>query len=217
VHGTNPAGCKSRYQVHAEPKVSRRASASSRDGVRRKPKTKSRGDEQKPDMRRGASETSGHVTAKSSICSDGTSTGRGALCKSGVYASKDPCLTAGDLSGARGHRPSAGRRVTGAEYRGEVSRGRSRQWQGLQPKKPAEGLNGARKGLQERDGNVSGIEGIASDPDEAQVHPLAAESRLPRCAQCARGGDSICRTAVYVTRTHGGVGGRGREVPSYPD
>ena len=29
--------------------------------------------------------------------------------------------------------------------------------------------------------------------------------------------DSICRTAVYVTRMHGGVGGRGREVPSYPD
>ena len=29
--------------------------------------------------------------------------------------------------------------------------------------------------------------------------------------------DSICRIAVYVIRTHGGVGGRGREVPSYPD
>ena len=29
--------------------------------------------------------------------------------------------------------------------------------------------------------------------------------------------DSICRTAVYVTRTHGGVGGRGREASSYPD
>jgi hypothetical protein len=28
---------------------------------------------------------------------------------------------------------------------------------------------------------------------------------------------STLRTAVYVTRTHGGVGGRGREVPSYPD
>ena len=29
--------------------------------------------------------------------------------------------------------------------------------------------------------------------------------------------DLICRTAVYVTRTHGGVGGRGREPSSYPD
>jgi Reverse transcriptase (RNA-dependent DNA polymerase) len=28
---------------------------------------------------------------------------------------------------------------------------------------------------------------------------------------------STQRTAVYVTRMHGGVGGRGREVPSYPD
>jgi len=30
-------------------------------------------------------------------------------------------------------------------------------------------------------------------------------------------GDSIHRTAVYVIRSHGGVGGRGREVFSYPD
>ncbi len=29
--------------------------------------------------------------------------------------------------------------------------------------------------------------------------------------------DSIHRTAVYVTRSHGGVGGRGREASSYPD
>ena len=29
--------------------------------------------------------------------------------------------------------------------------------------------------------------------------------------------DLICRTAVYVIRTHGGVGGRGREASSYPD
>ncbi len=29
--------------------------------------------------------------------------------------------------------------------------------------------------------------------------------------------DSICRTAMYVTRTHGGVGGWGCEASSYPD
>ena len=29
--------------------------------------------------------------------------------------------------------------------------------------------------------------------------------------------DLICRTAGYVTRTSGGVGGRGREASSYPD
>ena len=33
VHGTNPVGCKSRYQAYVEPKVSQRASASSRGGV----------------------------------------------------------------------------------------------------------------------------------------------------------------------------------------
>ena len=127
VHGTNPVGCKSRHQVHAEPKGSQRASASSRGGVRRKSKAKSRGDEQKPDMRRDAPGTSGHVTAKSSICSDGTSTVWGAFCKSGVYARKDSCLTAGDLCGVVNlGRPTTGCRATGAEHRGEVSRGRSR-------------------------------------------------------------------------------------------
>jgi len=29
--------------------------------------------------------------------------------------------------------------------------------------------------------------------------------------------DLICRTAVYVTRTHGGVGGGSREASPYPD
>jgi hypothetical protein len=29
--------------------------------------------------------------------------------------------------------------------------------------------------------------------------------------------NSIHRTAVYVTRSHGGVGGRSREASSYPD
>lgn len=29
--------------------------------------------------------------------------------------------------------------------------------------------------------------------------------------------DSICRTAVYVIRMHGGVGGGHREVSPYPD
>jgi hypothetical protein len=80
-----------------EPKASQRASASSRGGVQRKPKAKSQGDEQKPDMRRDAFGTSGHVTAKSSIYSVGGDTDKGAFCKSGVYARKDSCLTTGDL------------------------------------------------------------------------------------------------------------------------
>ena len=103
VHGTNPAGCKSRYQVSAEPKVSQRASASPRGGVRRKPKVKSRDDEQKPDMRRSASGASGHVTTKPSICKCGGNAAVGAFCKSGAYARKDSCLTTGDLQGVAGN------------------------------------------------------------------------------------------------------------------
>ncbi len=88
------AGCDLVLQVFAEPKVSQRASASPRGGVRRKPKAKSRDDEQKPDMRRSAFGASGHVTTKPSISK------RDACCKSGVYARKDSCLTTGDLCGA---------------------------------------------------------------------------------------------------------------------
>ncbi len=52
----------------AEPKARRRARASPRGGVWRKPNPKLRGDEQKPDRRCNALGTSGHVTAKSPIC-----------------------------------------------------------------------------------------------------------------------------------------------------
>jgi hypothetical protein len=182
VHGTNPAGCKSRYQVSAEPKVSQRASASPRGGVRRKPKTKSRGDEQKPDMRRDASGASGHVTAKPSICKAGGNAGVGAFCKSGAYARTDSCLTAGDLGDvANSIGRATGRWATGAEHRREVSRGRSRQGRGLKPTKPAEGLNGARQGLQERDGNASEVKGTASAPDEARG---CARHQIPVASSC---------------------------------
>ncbi len=100
--------------MYVEPKVSQRASASSRGGVRRKLKAKSRDDEQKPDMRRDAFGTSGHVTAKSSIYSVGGDTDKGAFCKSGVYARKDSCLTTGDLQGVSG-KPGTGQRGTVAE------------------------------------------------------------------------------------------------------
>lgn len=55
------------------------------------PNSKSRGDEQKPDTRCDILGTSGHVTAKSSICA------LGMFYKSGVYAMKVSCLTSGDL------------------------------------------------------------------------------------------------------------------------
>ena len=126
VHGTNPAGWRSRYQVSAEPKVSQRATASSRGEVGRKSKAKSRGDEQKPDTRRDASGASGHVTTKPSICKPGRNAGMSAFCKSGAYARQDSCLTTGDLRGAWWQLGHAGRRVTAAEDHAEVSKGRSR-------------------------------------------------------------------------------------------
>ena len=79
-----------------KPKVRRRARASSRGGVWRKPNPKVRGDEQEPDMRCGTSGASGHVTTKPSIHD------RGVLYKSGVYALKILCLTPGDLPGCPG-------------------------------------------------------------------------------------------------------------------
>ena len=49
------------------------------------------------------------------------------------------------------------------------------------------------------------------------VGRLDTKLRFALGALSAPDGDSICRTAVYVTRTHGGVGGRGREAFAYPD
>lgn len=81
------------------------------------------GDEQKPDKRCGTLGTSGHVTAKSSICN------RGVLYKSGVYASKVTCLTLGGLPcapGSRVRRKLAEERGIDPDRMGEVSRGHSR-------------------------------------------------------------------------------------------
>jgi len=61
----------------------------------------------------------------------------------------------------------------------------------------------------------------ASDQDEAAVGATGEEASVVRHGAAGKLGhhavDSICRTAVYVTRTHGGVGGGGREVFPYPD
>ena len=63
--------------------------------------------------------------------------------------------------------------------------------------------------------------GMASDPDEAAVGASRDEASV--ALHGGTGGigphaaDSLCRTAVYVTRTHGGVGGGDREVFPYPD
>jgi len=117
------------------------------------------GDVQEPDLRCGAFGTSGHVTAKSSICN------RDVLYKSGVYASKITCLTLGDLSCALERRVRgelAEGRVIASDRMREVSRRHSRrrrsQLPGLETSPavagrthPAEGLNGFRKELNDRE------------------------------------------------------------------
>ena len=95
--------------------------------MRRKPKAKSRDDEQKPDMRRDAFGTSGHVTVKSSIYNVGGNTDKGAFCKSGVYARKDSCLTTGDLPCVViANAATTENRGTGSDRTAEVSRRHSR-------------------------------------------------------------------------------------------
>jgi hypothetical protein len=120
-HGALLRRCKSYGQVFAEPKARRRARASPRGGVWRKSNPKLRGDEQKPDRRRGVSGASGHVTAKPSVCD------RDALCKSGAYAVKVTSLTPGDLPGASGTRRSWALSDRRRLPCGEVSRGHSRR------------------------------------------------------------------------------------------
>ena len=95
-HGTKLVGWKSWHQVFAEPKVRKRARASSRDGVWRRSNPKQRDDEQELDVRCSVAGASGHVTIKPSICK------RVTFYKSSVYAVKVSCLTLGDLSGVEG-------------------------------------------------------------------------------------------------------------------
>ena len=83
-----------------------------------------------------------------------------------------------------------------------------------------------RKGLKEKSsclprnaGSASG-ESMGRKPggwDEADVGAAGGDApvgALGRYAVCA---DSICRTAVYVIRSYGGVGGGGREAFPYPE
>jgi len=53
--------------------------------------------------------------------------------------------------------------------------------------------------------------------DEADVGAARNDAPVGVHGRYALHLDSICRTAVYVTRSYGGVGGRGREASSYPE
>ncbi len=58
--------------------------------------------------------------------------------------------------------------------------------------------------------------GIASDQDEIEVGAVGDDASVGVQGRYALHIDSICRTAVYVTRSYGGVGGGSREASPYP-
>ena len=139
-------------------------------------------------------------------------------------------------------RSEAGRLVTGAEYRGEVSRGHSRRKAGeaseaLQRRKveqtdrpscKAEDRRPERcpeRDLKERSAYWPRNSRTASgEPtgrktcgwDETTVGAAGEEASVGVHERIDLHFDLICRTAVYVTRMHGGVGGGSRKASLYP-
>ena len=57
--------------------------------------------------------------------------------------------------------------------------------------------------------------GLGAVRNDAPVHACAATGSFRHNGRARI--DLICRTAVYVTRSYGGVGGGGREAFPYPD
>ena len=53
--------------------------------------------------------------------------------------------------------------------------------------------------------------------DETDVGAAGDDAPVGVQGQSALHIDSICRTAVYVTRSYGGVGGGSREASPYPE
>jgi hypothetical protein len=53
--------------------------------------------------------------------------------------------------------------------------------------------------------------------DEAEVGAVRNDAPVGVHGRFAMHIDLICRTAVYVTRSYGGVGGGSREASPYPD
>jgi len=175
-------------------------------------------------MRCGTLGTSGHVTAKSSIrsgvCFINPASTRGTICVLPWEVSRLSVRT--------------GSRATDSDRPGEVSRGHSRPVAGEAIEAPRcrkagqligrtappwdEGPNGAPGGDWRR-GVVALMSSHGNASDRMKPRLGHGEKTL-RCAGRPRGvwtDHSIRRTAVYVIRMYGGVGGGDREVPPYPD
>ena len=173
------------------------------------------------------------MTAKPSICDWGV------LCKSGVYARIVSCLTPGGLSGASATRLGVGRPalktveksaegIVGAR---QVRLVRHSRLKGGVTDRPSRNVGHRRperypeRGLKERRGRLSKNNGIASGESvghesggwgETGVGAAGSDAPVGLHRQFKAQADLICRTAVYVTRSYGGVGGGGREVFPYP-
>ena len=136
----------------------------------------------------------------------------------------------------------AGCRAIGAEYRGGVCRRHSRGEAGnaseaLQCRKtqpqicksrkaehrrperfPARGLKERRSRLPRNSGTAFG-ESMGRKPggwNETEVGAVGDDAPVGVRRRYALHIDLICRTAGYVTRTSGGVGGGSREASPYP-
>jgi len=83
---------------------------------------------------------------------------------------------------------------------------------------PERGLKERRSRLPKNDGIASGesMERKLCGWDEAAVGAVGDDAPVGVHRPYAMPADSICRTAVYVTRSYGGVGGGSREASPYP-
>ena len=99
----------------------------------------------------------------------------------------------------------------------------ARQSRNAEPRRPERyperGLKERRSRLPRNDSNASGEStGRKSGGwDEADVGAAGKDAPVGVHGRYAVHLDLICRTAVYVTRSYGGVGGGGREVFPYPE
>ena len=84
---------------------------------------------------------------------------------------------------------------------------------------PEKGLKERRSCWPRNGGRASGesMERRLHDWDEADVGAARENAPVGVRRLALPHGDSICRTAIYVTRLYGGVGGGSREASPYPE
>ena len=83
---------------------------------------------------------------------------------------------------------------------------------------PERGLKERRSRLSKNNGSASG-ESVGHEPGgwgETGVGATGSDAPVGLHRQFKAQADLICRTAVYVTRSYGGVGGGSREASPYP-